>query len=99
MSKDRRRLREIASEFPTLKESHERILMLEKLAYLDTATALPNKRHFDESIADIAARPYSGVIGIVWLDIDNFAEINRALKYLGANKVLERPFPSGRMNK
>jgi diguanylate cyclase (GGDEF)-like protein len=71
------------------KELRARIRKLERLAYLDSLTKLIyTKNGFDHElvkhIGDLKSWSY------LFIDVDNFKEINRILGHLGADQVLKR---------
>jgi diguanylate cyclase len=63
---------------------------LELLARVDALTGLPNRRQFDERMADAMTRSRRTrrVIAVVFLDIDHFKSINDSLGHAGGDAVL-----------
>jgi diguanylate cyclase (GGDEF)-like protein len=64
---------------------------LQKLAYLDTVTALPNRRYFDEQfqlLLDIAIREQH-ILAMIFVDIDNFKRINESLGHSAGDQLLK----------
>lgn len=63
---------------------------LQKLAYLDTVTALPNRRYFDEQfqlLLNIAIREQH-ILAMIFVDIDNFKRINESLGHSAGDLLL-----------
>jgi diguanylate cyclase len=63
---------------------------LELLARIDSLTGLPNRRQFDERMADAMARSRrtKRSMAAVFLDIDHFKSINDSLGHAGGDAVL-----------
>jgi diguanylate cyclase (GGDEF)-like protein/PAS domain S-box-containing protein len=70
-----------------LRETQDR---LEQLARIDSLTGLPNRRQFDERIADgmARARRLGRSMAVMFLDIDHFKSINDSLGHAGGDAVL-----------
>jgi diguanylate cyclase (GGDEF)-like protein/PAS domain S-box-containing protein len=64
---------------------------LSLLARLDTLTALPNRRSFDEKLNEAAmrSRRTGQPIALMFLDIDHFKSINDTLGHAGGDDVLK----------
>jgi len=65
---------------------------LHRLARVDALTGLKNRRGLDEVVADEierAAREQKG-FGLIWLDIDNFKDINDSLGHQAGDDILCR---------
>ncbi|MEQ1685846.1 MAG: diguanylate cyclase [Burkholderiaceae bacterium] len=63
---------------------------LELLARVDPLTGLPNRRQFDERIADAMTRSRrtKQAMAVVFLDIDHFKSINDSIGHAGGDAVL-----------
>jgi len=63
---------------------------LELLARVDALTGLPNRRQFDERIADAMARSRrtKQAMAVLFLDIDHFKSINDSIGHAGGDAVL-----------
>lgn len=57
-------------------------------ALTDPLTGLPNRRHFDRHIAQLAERGASAMVGIV--DLDGFKAVNTVYGHLSGDLVLQR---------
>ena len=70
-----------------LRETQDR---LEQLARIDSLTGLPNRRQFDERIAEgmARARRLGRSMAVMFLDIDHFKTINDSLGHAGGDAVL-----------
>ena len=53
---------------------------LEQLARHDTLTGLPNRRHFEERLAEFLLQREQGPFALMFLDIDHFKAINDAVR-------------------
>ena len=64
--------------------------MLERLAFHDPLTGLANRALFDERLemAIAGARRHGDLVGIVYLDVDDFKEINDNLGHDAGDRVL-----------
>ncbi|MEP7101315.1 MAG: diguanylate cyclase [Burkholderiales bacterium] len=62
-------------------EQHETQQQLEMLARVDTLTGLPNRRQFDERIAEalLRVRRSQQTLALMFLDIDHFKQINDSI--------------------
>ena len=71
-------------------ELHETQRQLEQLARVDMLTGLPNRRQFDERIAEAMTRSRrtKQAMAVVFLDIDHFKSINDSLGHAGGDAVL-----------
>ena len=71
-------------------ELRETQAQLERLARVDALTGLPNRRQFDERIAEAMARSrrLDQALAVVFLDIDHFKTINDSLGHAGGDAVL-----------
>ncbi|MFL6605940.1 MAG: EAL domain-containing protein [Steroidobacteraceae bacterium] len=69
----------------------ERTLELQELAQLDTLTRLPNRRHFFELLntAIANATRENRFVGVFFLDIDNFKNMNDSLGHEFGDQVLQ----------
>jgi diguanylate cyclase len=69
---------------------HETQAQLEALARIDTLTALPNRRQFDERIVEALARARRSkqTIALMFLDIDHFKHINDSHGHAVGDAVL-----------
>lgn len=63
---------------------------LEYMALHDPMTGLPNRRYFDEYVADLAPQATSGkrAIGILQIDLDSFKQVNDSNGHAAGDKVL-----------
>lgn len=64
---------------------------LEQLARVDSLTGLPNRRQFDEGLAEAMARARRAGLGaaLLFLDIDHFKAINDSLGHAAGDAVLK----------
>ena len=71
-------------------EQHETQQQLELLARVDTLTGLPNRRQFDERIAEAMLRSHRSqqTLAVMFLDIDRFKQINDSIGHAGGDAVL-----------
>ena len=76
--------------FQDITELHETQRQLEQLARVDALTGLPNRRHFEERIADtlLRAKRTKQTMALMFLDIDHFKRINDTLGHAGGDAVL-----------
>jgi diguanylate cyclase (GGDEF)-like protein len=79
--------REVAARTAELRETQAQ---LEKIAYLDTLTALPNRRMFNEHFARLVAAASRGEesFGLVLLDLDGFKIINDTFGHDAGDAIL-----------
>lgn len=62
---------------------------LEKLAYFDPLTGLPNRQHFQKSIDEILGKPGgTGTAALFLLDLDEFKQINDAFGHTIGDALL-----------
>jgi len=66
-----------------------------KLAYLathDTLTGLPNRTWFNDTLAELlaAARQKSGRLGLIYIDLDNFKDVNDTLGHEVGDALLRQ---------
>ena len=64
----------------------EKEAYIEKLAYLDPLTQLPNRRNFAERLNKVLNEEHSGAVML--LDLDNFKEINDTQGHMFGDEVL-----------
>jgi diguanylate cyclase (GGDEF)-like protein/PAS domain S-box-containing protein len=64
------------------------IARLERLARRDPVTGLPNRQHFDELLPQTLARPEAGIVGLLFLDLDRFKEVNDRHGHLVGDEFL-----------
>ena len=71
-------------------ELHESRALLERLARVDTLTGLPNRRQFDERIAEslMRSKRLKQTMAVMFLDIDHFKRINDTLGHAAGDAVL-----------
>jgi diguanylate cyclase (GGDEF)-like protein/PAS domain S-box-containing protein len=64
---------------------------LHKLAYYDPVTDLPNKKHFSEYILKALenARDNSGIMAILFIDLDRYKKVNDTMGHLIGDKILK----------
>jgi two-component system cell cycle response regulator len=82
---------ERAIEKKRLREANQRLLReLESLSRTDGLTGVPNRRTFDETVAQEIARSrrHGDALGLVMLDIDHFKKINDTHGHPGGDEVL-----------
>jgi len=82
---------ELAQAFEHMRESlagHQ--LELERLAYWDALTGLPNRLRFAEVLRNEidAAQPDADRLAVVILDLDRFKQVNDVLGYAGGDELL-----------
>lgn len=85
------RLREeAAAREDALRRLHESNEEIKALAYQDGLTGLPNRRLFDEHFAKIIARARrkQSEFAVLFLDFDNFKQLNDTIGHEGADAVL-----------
>ncbi|QKK02232.1 MAG: EAL domain-containing protein [Pseudomonadota bacterium] len=74
--------------------SHRRRLeqKLTRLAYLDDLTGLPNRAHLQSSLKDEIERAWQDRHGlaVLYLDLDNFNDINDAWSHAAGDRLLRR---------
>ncbi len=63
---------------------------LHQLAYFDSLTGLANRQHFQDQLRNalFEARRGSGMIGLLYLDLDRFKEINDSLGHSVGDRLL-----------
>ena len=64
--------------------------MLSRLARIDPLTGLPNRRSYDERLAEAVQRAQRGgyAIALMYLDVDHFKQVNDTLGHAGGDAVL-----------
>ncbi|MGB0662731.1 MAG: EAL domain-containing protein [Pontibacterium sp.] len=65
---------------------------IEKLAYLDALTELPNRRFFDEQVKKLLswAEANDSSIALLFIDLDHFKEVNDVAGHRLGDKLLQR---------
>ena len=82
---------ERAVEKKRLRDENKRLLHeLESLSMTDALTGVPNRRSFDQALAQemARARRYGSALGVVVLDIDHFKKVNDTHGHQGGDEVL-----------
>ncbi|WP_318502398.1 putative bifunctional diguanylate cyclase/phosphodiesterase [Bacillus sp. T3] len=69
-----------------LKESEEK---LHQLAYYDVLTDLPNRLHFQNYVSDLIAHNISDKIAIIFMDLNQFKQINDTLGHNAGDTLLQ----------
>lgn len=73
----------------SLAKTSARAEMMERLAYQDTLTDLPNRLALEQSLESlIAKRPYGSKIAIAFMDIDGFKMINDTHGHAAGDELL-----------
>ena len=64
---------------------------LDALARFDSLTGLPNRRHFEESLAQARARALRGglPLALLYIDLDGFKAVNDTLGHEGGDMLLQ----------
>jgi diguanylate cyclase (GGDEF)-like protein len=77
----------IARDITEMIESRDKI---QRLAYFDPLTALPNRSHFNERIQELGshANGEPGAFGLMLLDLDGFKEVNDSLGHAAGDALL-----------
>jgi diguanylate cyclase (GGDEF)-like protein/PAS domain S-box-containing protein len=65
---------------------------LERMAHYDTLTGLPNRKLFGDRLSQaiIRARRSGGLVGLLFLDVDNFKDVNDTLGHDVGDLVLKQ---------
>ncbi len=74
------------------KRHYETVLQLSHLSHTDSLTGLPNRIMFDDrfSVAIAGARRYDHCVGVLYLDIDKFKEVNDKMGHQAGDFVLRK---------
>jgi len=60
-----------------------------KLALHDPLTQLPNRRMFEDRLADLCRLPVRPFVALIYLDLDNFKVVNETFGHRGGDQVLQ----------
>ena len=71
-----------------LRQQRRHMQRLELLAHRDPVTGLPNRQHFNELLAETLGRQGSGIVGLLFLDLDRFKEVNDQHGHLVGDEFL-----------
>ncbi len=82
---------DIFSDIPDRKAAAEQIEHLQKMAWLDELTQLSNRRHLEEQlqIGLDRLKRYNYPLGVIFMDIDRFKQINDTFGHTIGDKVLQ----------
>lgn len=67
-----------------------RVGLLSHAALTDPLTGLPNRRCFDERLAELCASPAAGPIALALVDVDHFKRVNDGFGHAAGDAVLMR---------
>ena len=82
---------EIFSNFPERKAAAEQIEQLQKMAWLDELTQISNRRYLEEQlqIGLDKLKRYNYPLGVIFVDIDRFKQINDTFGHSIGDKALQ----------
>jgi diguanylate cyclase (GGDEF)-like protein len=83
----RRRAQETAALAASLQQAHDE---LQRVAFLDALTGLPNRVHFEQRLRQSTAQPRAGErrFAVLFIDLDDFASVNDSLGHAVGDEVL-----------
>lgn len=84
------RTSELARQSAQIADLARQTEQLADLARTDPLTGLPNRRHLEEHLAALvsAARRYDHPLSVLFIDIDNFKQVNDEMGYEQGDEVL-----------
>ena len=71
-------------------ERRNTAIRIDRMAHFDAVTELPNRRSFEEELAKALdpGRPVDGCLTVLFLDLDNFKQVNDSLGHATGDKLL-----------